>query len=69
MKDGWTTIQCSRCDGYGQVSVYTIGGTAFEGPGWCPQCGGNGALWVSPKGRLALWPGGPFAGSLAKGEA
>jgi len=56
----WTEGQCGRCGGHGVVSVYTMGD--FDGAGWCPDCGGSGSLWRSPKGALAVYPGGPFCG-------
>ena len=61
---GWTQRTCGRCLGAGQVAVYSA--MDFEGPGECPDCGGNGAYWESPKGRAALYPGGPFTGAFPK---
>ena len=62
----WRTMPCHHCRGYGVVSVYSH--NDFEGPGVCPRCLGGGTLFVSPKGRLAAYPGGPFCGSLPKEE-
>lgn len=50
---GWTEVNCGCCNGI------AWGG---EEPRTCRDCGGNGVLWRSPKGRLALYPGGPFRG-------
>ena len=50
---GWTLIDCGCCNGI------EWGG---EEPRTCRDCGGNGVLWRSPRGRLALYPGGPFRG-------
>ena len=59
----WTPEQCWNCGGHGVVSVYSYGGGDFEGAGSCNTCGESGTLWRSPKGRLAMYPGGPFRGS------
>jgi hypothetical protein len=32
----------------------------FLGPKECDSCGGNGMVWVTPRGRHVLYPGGPF---------
>lgn len=56
----WKKTKCSGCSGYGLVSDYS--GGDFNGPKECNDCDGAGVLAVSPKDRLALWPGGPFAG-------
>lgn len=58
----WLTMRCTSCRGYGQVSAYTLGGTDFLGAGECHNCGGGGIVYVSPKDRLAMYPGGPFCG-------
>lgn len=63
---GWTQVRCVTCSGHGVVSVYSA--HDFEGPGECAHCGGSGAEWVSPRGRTALYPGGPFTGSLPRGK-
>jgi hypothetical protein len=52
-------IVCHRCGGHGVVSKYSAGD--FEGPEEC-KCNG-GQLWRYPSGRLAVYPGGPFAGT------
>lgn len=57
----WKTIRCSKCRGYGVVSVYST--YDFEGPGDCRRCGGDGTLFITPTGRLAIYPGGPFVGT------
>jgi RecJ-like exonuclease len=62
----WQTIQCYDCGGYGVVSVYSY--CDFEGAGECNVCDGSGQLWMSKKGRLARWPGGPFMGSVSEKE-
>lgn len=64
---GWTTMKCGTCDGKGMVSGYTSFGTDFSGPEECCDCN-NGEIYVSPSGRLALYPGGPFVGSLTAKE-
>ena len=47
-------VRCGGCGGY----------TDFEGPS---ECGCNGGLlWRYPSGVLALYPGGPFTGSVAR---
>lgn len=59
-KSGWTQIRCDSCGGHGVISVYSQ--NDFEGPGECRTCGGSGTMFLSPKGRLADYPGGPFRG-------
>lgn len=39
-----------------------------EEPVTCKDCWGSGIMWVSPGGRLAEYPGGPFRGQLSKQE-
>lgn len=54
---GWTRIDCGCCNGL------EWGG---EEPRECGRCGGNGILVRhAATGRLALYPGGPFAGREA----
>ncbi len=57
----WRKDSCSRCGGYGVVSVYSA--NDFEGPGECQECGGTGTLFVSEKDRVAMYPGGPLRGT------
>jgi DnaJ-class molecular chaperone len=64
MKPGWKQEGCTNCRGHGVVSDYGYSGRDFEGPKDCPACGGAGHLWISPKGRTAMYPGGPFTGRL-----
>lgn len=52
---GWKHVSCGCCAGL------EWGG---EEPRECKDCGGNGSLWQSPKGALALYPGGPFVGRV-----
>lgn len=59
----WRIITCPACDGHGMVSVYTIGGTDFDGAGECDDCNGTGNVYVSSRDRLAKWLGGPFLGT------
>lgn len=35
---------------------------------WCSKCDGSGVEWISPRGRIADYPGGPFRGQLSKLE-
>ena len=62
----WKQIACPNCGGHGIVSHYSYGpgGVDFEGADECKQCSGSGELWLSPKGMLALYPGGPFVGRV-----
>lgn len=62
MKNDWRTITCPRCRGYGQISVYTLGGTDFDGATECPDCA-CGVLWVRPSDHVFAYPGGPARGS------
>lgn len=68
MADGWFTIPCSNCRGYGVVSQYTYSGDDFLGAGECPYCGGSGSEWVTPSGRLMDYPSGRFTGRLTEKE-
>lgn len=53
---GWIKDSCGCCNGI------KWGG---ETPETCDICGGAGVYWVSPKGRIADYPGGPFRGQLS----
>lgn len=61
---GWKRERCSchphGLDSYRASMALENGGD----PGWetCDRCGGNTYYWRSPKGRTALYPGGPFTG-------
>lgn len=56
--DGWHIESCHKCMGSGMQLHYSA--YDFEGASECDGCYGNGIIWVSPKGRHALYPGGPF---------
>lgn len=57
----WRRIPCVHCGGHGQVARYSVDG--FEGAVECSECDGSGQVCISPRDRLAKWPGGPFLGS------
>ena len=57
----WKRVKCSVCDGYGVVSDYRSGD--FDGAMECLSCN-SGYYWISPKGRIAEYPGGLFLGRL-----
>lgn len=59
----WRKVDCARCNGHGVVAVYSS--NDFEGPAFCPKCGGSCEIWLSPRGGLAEYPGGKFLGSRA----
>ena len=59
----WKRIQCGSCGGHGLVCVYSYNAFDFEGAGECNTCDGSGSIAVSPKDRLAKYPGGPLLGS------
>lgn len=59
----WRTVGCPSCGGDGLVSVYSGGGSDFEGAGECRDCNGGGMLFIRPSGSLFQYPGGPAAGS------
>ena len=61
----WKRTQCPNCGGHGLVCVYSYNDFEFEGAGECNTCDGRGSIAVSPKDRLAKYPGGPFLGSEA----
>ena len=58
---GWRVATCSMCRGTGLKWSYEVGAVD------CRHCN-NGVVYISPKGRLALYPGGPFLGSTALEE-
>jgi hypothetical protein len=62
----WKQIACPNCGGHGIVSHYSYGpdGVDFDGADECKRCSGSGELWLSPKGRIAQYPGGPFVGRV-----
>ena len=59
---GWHKETCSQCGATGMVAHYSA--SDFEGAIECSACWGTGGYWVSPKGRMAICPGGPFLGRL-----
>ena len=56
---GWTKEACSMCNGTGQESDFG-NGNDFHGSKECGTCKGNGAYWITPKGKHVLYIGGPF---------
>ncbi len=54
-KRKWLSANCSRCSGHGLINAWE--------PTGCPECGGDGSIWVSELDRLADYPGGPLRGS------
>lgn len=56
---GWQKVKCGCCAGIKWGGEY---------PRPCEQCNVYGEFWVSPGRRTALWPGGPFTGSLPKDD-
>lgn len=58
----WKRTRCYNCDGHGIVASYSC--NDFEGADECNICAGSGSIAISPKDRLAKWPGGPFLGSF-----
>jgi hypothetical protein len=64
MPSTWRQIKCVDCSGHGLVSGYTADGGDFTGADECRTCAGRGSVWLSAKGVLALYPGGPFLGRL-----
>ena len=58
---GWKNIQCVACGGHGLLGDWG-NGEDFYGPRECNDCFGSGRIWKSPKGYLAIYPGGPFRG-------
>ena len=57
-EEGWRHEPCGVCIA-GLVSSYGWDGD-FLGPEECCSCGGNGSVWITPKGRRVICPGGPF---------
>jgi hypothetical protein len=49
-------------------SGYTADGGDFTGAEECRACAGSGSVWVSAKGVLAQYPGGPFLGRTSSAE-
>ena len=58
-RPGWRSAKCALCRGYGVKWSYSQ-----EAPVECDSCN-NGVLYISPKGRRVLYPGGPFLGGSA----
>jgi DnaJ-class molecular chaperone len=56
-------VVCDSCNGHGIVSHYSH--EDFEGAMECPTCCGRGELWQYKTGHLAIYKGGPFAGSAS----
>lgn len=65
-KSKWRVVECSICNGHGVVSAYSS--VDFLGPKECSSCRGSGFVWISPKGRIADYPGGPFRGYATERE-
>ncbi len=61
----WITKSCDYCGGSGYIEPFFDSGYGYGIE--CKRCSA-GTVYVSDKGRLALWPGGPFVGSLPKSE-
>lgn len=57
----WLWDTCGSCGGHGIVADYGHG-TDFYGPKDCPDCVA-GRIVVYRNDAVALWPGGPLAGS------
>lgn len=68
MRTKWKEQSCGLCGGHGQRSGYSIDGGDFLGADECRDCNGSGRIFVSDKGVVAQWPGGPFIGRLSKAE-
>jgi hypothetical protein len=64
----WRQIKCADCSGHGLISGYTADGSDFTGAEECKGCAGRGFVWLSAKGVLAQYPGGPFLGRLRADE-
>lgn len=60
---GWRMKRCATCRGSGTTFVEGFG------VDHCDTCRGDGSYWVSPKGRIADYPGGPLRGSVGKEPA
>ena len=58
-QEGWRRERCFMCNGAGMQSAYGADGD-FLGPEECSSCNGNGAYWISPRGRHLEFPGGRF---------
>jgi len=55
---GWSQRQCEACQGTG---MRPGSGILYRCPAnACQACEGRGATWISPQGRRAAYPGGPF---------
>ena len=50
----WRIVSCGCCAGLEWGGEY---------PRECRRCWGNGRVFVTPSGRAAIYPGGPFVGS------
>ncbi len=54
---GWREERCSSC----HFGLRASRNMHDMSPEECPHCN-QGYVWVSPKGRIADYPGGPFRG-------
>lgn len=57
-RQGWREHPCSVCQGRGLRPGETLGYLCAASA--CRQCAGRGSTWVSPQGRRASYPGGPW---------
>lgn len=66
-RKAWQAVACGPCGGHGVVAVYSS--NDFLGPRTCGTCDGAGEVYQTPKGRLIMYPGGPFVGRLPQRSA
>jgi DnaJ-class molecular chaperone len=60
IRDGWTQDRCTACNGTGLAYVRTRPEGPISAQERCRECRGRGSTWLSPAGRRAAFPGGPF---------
>ena len=62
--DGWRQDTCPDCGGRGIAYSHRDRDPRLPITGMerCRACAGRGSTWISPAGRRAAYPGGPWMG-------
>jgi len=64
LAQGWRQQACPACRGSGLAYAHRDGAprAPITGHERCRACAGRGSTWISPAGRRASYPGGPWLG-------
>jgi len=61
LAEGWRQDPCPACRGSGLAYARRPDAPmVVTGMERCRSCNGRGSTWISPQGRRAAYPGGPF---------